>query len=251
LQGVAQDLRRLQFGPARSSTRRPRARRSDQPWSNAYEHHSIPLLDQRGVRARPRPSPAATRPSASSPTFTPPAAAEADQRAEQQVAKVQQLRGEGVGDDKKKRASPASRQPEPKKSLFERLGGEPGVSTIVEDWVNRLVADPRVNFTRKGVTRAASASHRNDSVEWQNVPENGTKLKKHFAQFLTSPPAARAVRGQGDEGGPRRHAHRQRRVRRRRGDLKSSLDNLGVPTTEQKELLAIVESTRPQVATQR
>ena len=35
------------------------------------------------------------------------------------------------------------------------------------------------------------------------------------------------------------------------GDLKSSLDNLGVPTTEQKELLAIVESTRPQVATKR
>jgi len=35
------------------------------------------------------------------------------------------------------------------------------------------------------------------------------------------------------------------------GDLKASLDKLGVPTEEQKELLAIIESTRPQVATER
>ena len=35
------------------------------------------------------------------------------------------------------------------------------------------------------------------------------------------------------------------------GDLKASLDNLGVGTEEQKELLAIVETTRPQVVTKR
>jgi len=179
---------------------------------------------------------------------------EADQRAEQQVAKVQQLRGEGVGDDKKKKGLEGliSGQPAPKKSLFERLGGEPGVVTIVEDWVNRMVADPRVNFTRKGVTKGGFSIHRNDSVEWQNVPENGTALKKHFAQFLTL-----------STGGPAKYDGKEMRASHAdmhiandefdaaMGDLKSSLDNLGVATTEQKELLAIVESTRPQVATKR
>jgi hemoglobin len=35
------------------------------------------------------------------------------------------------------------------------------------------------------------------------------------------------------------------------GDLKASLDRLQVPNQEQKELLSIVESTRPQIVTQR
>jgi hemoglobin len=177
---------------------------------------------------------------------------EADQRAEQQVAKVQQLRGEGVGDDKKKKGLGGLLQPEPKKSLFERLGGEPGVVTIVEDWVNRMIVDPRVNFTRKGVTVGGFSMKRNESVEWKNVPENGTKLKKHFAEFLTlstgGPPQY--------EGKDMKAAHANMHISNDEfdaamGDLKSSLDNLQVPTTEQKELLAIVESTRPQVATKR
>ncbi len=35
------------------------------------------------------------------------------------------------------------------------------------------------------------------------------------------------------------------------GDLKASLDKLQVPNKEQKELLAIIESTRPQIVTQK
>ena len=35
------------------------------------------------------------------------------------------------------------------------------------------------------------------------------------------------------------------------GDLKASLDKLKVPNVEQKELLAIVESTRPEIVTER
>ena len=31
------------------------------------------------------------------------------------------------------------------------------------------------------------------------------------------------------------------------GDLKATLDKLQIPTAEQKELLAIIESTRPQI----
>ena len=35
------------------------------------------------------------------------------------------------------------------------------------------------------------------------------------------------------------------------GDLKASLDKLQVPNKEQKELLSIIESTRPEIVTQR
>ena len=35
------------------------------------------------------------------------------------------------------------------------------------------------------------------------------------------------------------------------GDLKASLDRLQIPNKEQKELLSIIESTRPQIVTQR
>ena len=35
------------------------------------------------------------------------------------------------------------------------------------------------------------------------------------------------------------------------GDLKSSLDKLQIPNKEQKELLAVVESTRPEIVTER
>src|SRR3954468_10480276 len=60
-----------------------------------------------------------------------------DQRAEQQVAKVQQLRGEGVSDSGKKKSGSDESKSDVNKSLFERLGGEPGIGLIVEDWVNR------------------------------------------------------------------------------------------------------------------
>jgi hemoglobin len=103
---------------------------------------------------------------------------EADQRAEQQVSKAQQLRGEGTGSDEDKQKA------EEKKSLYDRLGGERGVALIVEDWVNRAIADPRVNWERKGVKRGGISLKRGKSVEWQNTPEAGTRMKKHIAQSI-------------------------------------------------------------------
>jgi hemoglobin len=41
--------------------------------------------------------------------------------------------------------------PEPKKkNLWERLGGEPGVTRLVDDFFNAVVADPKVDFFRGG-----------------------------------------------------------------------------------------------------
>jgi hemoglobin len=165
---------------------------------------------------------------------------EADQRAEQKVAKVQQLRGEG-GDEAAT-----------KKSLFDRLGGDTSIDAIVEDWINRALADPRVNWRRTGVEQGGFSFRRGKSLEWKGDAQAVSNMKKHIAQFIklsTGGPAKY-------EGRPMKDIHGNMRITNANfdaaiGDLKATLDKLGVPTEEQKELLAIVESTREQVAAER
>jgi hemoglobin len=169
---------------------------------------------------------------------------EADQRAEQRVAKVQQLRGEG-GDG----AQAAS---DTKKSLYDRLGGETGIAAIVDDFVNRALADPRVNWERQGVEYGGLMGFREKSAEWQPTAENVTRMKKHISQFL-----AIATGGPAHyEGRDMKDVHSGMRITNTQfdaaiGDMKATLDNLRVPTEEQKELLSILESTREQVVEER
>jgi hemoglobin len=172
---------------------------------------------------------------------------EADQRAEQRVAKVEQLRGET--DEK----AGADGETPVKKTLYERLGGAEGVQEIVEDFVPRVLADPRVNWERKGITRGGmNPLKRRQSVTWDPSEQNVARLKKHLAQFLSlstgGPPTY--------EGRDMREVHAGLHITNAEfdasiGDLKATLDSLGIPTEEQKELLSIVETTRPQVATKR
>jgi hemoglobin len=168
---------------------------------------------------------------------------EADQRAEQQVAKVEQLRGEGEGGEDEN----------VQKSLYDRLGGEEGIRTIVDDFVPRALADPRVNWQRKGVASGGFMDMiGRESQEWNPTDEDLARLKKHMSQFL-----ALATGGPTTyEGRDMKAVHAGMRITNAEfdatvGDLKATLDKLKIPTDEQKELLAIVESTRPQVAEER
>ena len=166
---------------------------------------------------------------------------EADQRAEQRVAKVEQLRGNGEGT-----------KDDAPRSLYERLGGETGISVIVDDFVNRAIADPRANWERKGVKRGGFLGIGAKPAEWQATEENLARLKLHLRQFL-------AVAS----GGPSRYEgrdiaelHRGMSITNAEfdatiGSFKASLDALGVVTETQKEILAILESTRPQIAEER
>src|SRR5438552_1766351 len=79
---------------------------------------------------------------------------EADQRADQRMAQTEQIRGSGEGTGEKK---------DEKKSLYDRLGGEKGMTAIVDDFVARVMADPRVNFERKGVKQGGVSIHRGRS----------------------------------------------------------------------------------------
>jgi hemoglobin len=179
---------------------------------------------------------------------------EADQRATQRMAKAEQL--EDTGGDRGKRAESdeamgGAEQVEDRVTLYERLGGTKGITALVDDFTPRLLNDPRVNWDRAGVQqrgllRAGPVS------EWEETPENVAILKKHMVQFLSLA-----------TGGPSRYdgremtsVHAGMRITNAEfdaavGDIKASLDNLKYPNQEQKELLAIIESTRPQIVTER
>lgn len=195
---------------------------------------------------------------------------EADQRASQRMAKAEQLSGSGEGSGEKgaRKAEPArtngpaavgsapgkAAQVEGKLALFDRLGGEPGISNIVADFVSRALEDPRVNWQRKGVKGGAFSFRRNhaESGIWSANATNVAGLQKHLAQFL-----ALATGGPAQyDGKEMKPAHAGMHISNPEfdaavGDLKASLDKLQIPNKEQKELLAIVESTRPQVVTER
>jgi hemoglobin len=170
---------------------------------------------------------------------------EADQRAEQRMAKAEQLRG-NVGSNP---ADPKGDETTPaKKSLYERLGGEAGVTAIIDDFVTRSLADPRVNWERKAVSGGGVLSLGKKPDPWPATAENVKKMKQHIAQFL-----AVATGGPTTYGGRNMtEVHKGMRISNAEfdaavGDLKATLDKLRIGIDEQKELLAIIESTRPQV----
>ena len=170
------------------------------------------------------------------------------------------MRGEGAGEKGVRAAAPSGEQRAAsgkpaqalrKQTLFERLGGQEGIAAIIEDVTPRLLQDPRINWERNGVTRSRWF-HRAPAPGWRATPESVLKLKQHLAQFVglaTGGPAHY-------EGREMKAVHADMRIANPEfdaaiGDLKASLDKLQIPNQEQKELLAIIESTRPQIVTAR
>ena len=179
---------------------------------------------------------------------------EADQRATQRMARDEQLAaGEKEKSEKPEAAGAPGNglQAEGKQTLFERLGGEPGITRIVEDFTQRVLADPRVNWNRKGV-KTGGLLRRDQSVTWNATPENVERLKTHLVQFIALATGGTPLYG----GRDMKSVHGNMQITNPEfdaaiGDLKASLDKSQVPSREQKELLAIIESTRPQIVTER
>jgi hemoglobin len=167
---------------------------------------------------------------------------EADQRAEQRVTTEQQIRGESEGGANEKSAHP---------TLYERLGGDSGVKKIVDDFVDRAMADPRVNWERKGVQHGGLLG-KSHSSEWTATPEKLEALKLHIAQFVAVATGGPTLY-EGDrvvavhEGMKITNAEFDASI----GDLKATLDTLKVGAQEQKELLSVFESVRPQTVEKR
>jgi hemoglobin len=160
----------------------------------------------------------------------------ADQRAEQRMAQHQQLKGEKDNSN----SAPA------KLSLYDRLGGQTGLTAIVDDFLNRALNDPRVNWARVNVT--TGTLNKKPVTSWHPTPQTLATLKTHMVEFFSL-----ATGGPAHYTGKEMHyAHAGMKISNPEfdaavGDMKATLDKLQVGTDEQKELLAIIESTRPQI----
>jgi hemoglobin len=123
------------------------------------------------------------------------------------------------------------------KSLWDRLGGEPAVRAVVDDFVGRAVTDDKVNFFRHG--------HPN---EWKPNDTQVATFKQRLVEFISMA-----------SGGPLKYkgrdmatAHKGMEITSAEfdalaGDLAASLDHFKVPAKEKGELLAAVAGTKGQI----
>jgi hemoglobin len=131
------------------------------------------------------------------------------------------------------------------RTLYERFGGAETITALVDDMTTRTIADPRVNFERKNVrTNVLGAKY----DAWDPSPSNVEQFKRHMVEFLTL-----AAGGPAEyTGGDVRAVHKGMKITNNEfdamvGDIKASMDKLGIPTREKRDLLAIVETTRKQI----
>jgi hemoglobin len=125
------------------------------------------------------------------------------------------------------------------KSLYYRLGGEPAITAVVDDFVNNAAGDPKVNFDRKNPPHPRT---------WDATPENVAKVKRQLVLFI-----AQATGGPKNyEGQSMLEAHRGMEITDAEfdalaGHLKNTLVKLNVPQREQDELMKVVGSTKPDI----
>jgi len=141
---------------------------------------------------------------------------------------------------RKSAAKPSRQAPQRpvKPSLYDRLGGVYAIAVVVDDFVDRLMVDPRINANAK----VDEAHHR--------VPPAGFK-------YLVTEQVCWA------SGGPQKYTGRSMRDAHAHlaitpgewiaflDDLRQTLDKFGVPKPERKELFAIVESTRADIVVEK
>lgn len=119
----------------------------------------------------------------------------------------------------------------PKSGLYERLGGVYAIATVVDDFIDRIMDDPRLNANPK-------------------VDEAHHRVSRAGFKYLVTEQVCQAT------GGPQQYTGRSMRDSHAHlditpaeweaflDDFRQTLTRFGVPQAEQGELFAIVESTR-------
>ena len=119
-------------------------------------------------------------------------------------------------------------------SLYNRLGGVYSIATVVDDFINRIMIDPRLNAN----PLVDEAHHR--------VPPAGFKyLVTEMVCWATGGPQKYTGKSMADS-----HAHLKITPAEWEAflnDFHQTLDKFAVPTREQEELKAIVNSTRADI----
>ena len=115
--------------------------------------------------------------------------------------------------------------------LYDRLGGIYTIATVVDDFIDRIMIDPRLNAN----PQVNEAHHR--------VSPSGFKfLVTEMVGWATGGPQQYSGRSMGES-----HRHlliTDHEWRAFVDDLRQTLDKFAVPRPEQDELEAIVESTK-------
>ncbi len=121
-----------------------------------------------------------------------------------------------------------------KPPLYDRLGGVYSIATVVDDFIDRIMIDPRLNAN----PRVDEAHHR--------VPPAGFKyLVTEMVCWATGGPQKYTGKSMVDS-----HAHLNITAAEWEAfldDFQQTLDKFAVPAEEQAELKAIVNSTRPDI----
>jgi hemoglobin len=125
-------------------------------------------------------------------------------------------------------------EPPPSLSLYERLGGVYSIATVIDDFIDRVMIDPRLNANPK----VDEAHHR--------VPPAGFK-------YLVTEMLCWAA------GGPQKYTGRAMKESHQHlmitaaeweaflDDLQQTLDKFAVPEAEQAEIKAIIGGTRTDI----
>jgi hemoglobin len=120
------------------------------------------------------------------------------------------------------------------KSLYDRLGGVYAIAAVIEDFIDRIMDDPQLNANPK-------------------VDEAHHRISRAGFKFLATEMVCWAA------GGPQQYSGRSMRDSHVHlditedewqvflADLQASLDKFAVPQAEQREIFAIIASTKSDI----
>jgi hemoglobin len=122
-------------------------------------------------------------------------------------------------------------QPQDTPSLYDRLGGLYNIAVVVDDFIDRVMGDPRLN-----------ANPRVDEAHHRVSPQGFKYYVTEMLCWAAGGPQTYSGRTMGD-------THRHLMITDEEwvafmDDLQQSLDKFQVPQPEQDEVIAIVESTK-------
>jgi hemoglobin len=125
-------------------------------------------------------------------------------------------------------------QAEDKPSLYDRLGGVYNIATVIDDFIDRVMVDPRLN-----------ANPRVDEAHHRVSPAGFKYFVTEMVCWATGGPQQYSGRTMGD-------SHRHLMITEEEwqaflDDFQQTLDKFAVPEAEQQELKAIVESTKESI----
>jgi hemoglobin len=124
--------------------------------------------------------------------------------------------------------------PQDKPSLYDRLGGVYNISVVVDDFIDRVMGDPRLN-----------ANPRVDEAHHRVSPQGFEYYVTEMVCWAAGGPQTYSGRSMGDS-----HRHLMITVEEWEAfmdDFQQTLDKFEVPQPEQDELTAIVESTKESI----